>query len=108
MHFHKDKTETWLCLKGAVQVELMDMKDASTSTIYINEGGVFHIDPMTPHQITCMADDTVILESSSKDTPEDNYRIRPGDSQKSREAAVEWPDNALDTFSTKRQEGYLK
>ena len=91
MHFHKDKTETWLCTRGSVMVELMDMKDATTSKIYIDEGGTFHIEPMTPHQVTCMKDNTVILEASSKDMPEDNYRIRPGDSQDGRQG---WPSKS--------------
>ena len=87
MHFHKDKTETWLCLRGAVMVDLIDLSDASKSKVYVTQGGIFHIDPMTPHQVTCTEDDTVILEASSKDTPEDNYRILPGNSQESKEYA---------------------
>ena len=87
MHFHKDKTETWFCLRGAVMVDLIDLSDASKSKVYVTQGGIFHIDPMTPHQVTCTEDDTVILEASSKDTPEDNYRILPGNSQESKEYA---------------------
>ena len=82
MHFHKDKTETWLVQSGAVSVEIMDMSDASTRKVLIEKGGTLHLKPMTPHQVTSIEDNTVILEASSKDTPEDNYRISPGDSQK--------------------------
>tara|TARA_B100000953_G_scaffold8869_1_gene7896 strand:- start:468 stop:851 length:384 start_codon:yes stop_codon:yes gene_type:complete len=82
MHFHKNKTETWLVQEGAIQVELMDMSDATTKVIVIKKGGTLHLEPMTPHQITCLENNTVIIEASSKDTPEDNYRISPGDSQK--------------------------
>ena len=81
-HFHKNKTETWLIQKGSVSVEMMDMKDATTRTIILKEGDTLHIPPMTPHQVTNLIPETVILEASSKDTPEDNYRIAPGDSQK--------------------------
>jgi mannose-6-phosphate isomerase-like protein (cupin superfamily) len=81
MHFHKDKTETWLIQQGAVSVVLMDMSDASTRKIILSQGGVLHIEPMTPHQVTNIEKNTIILEASSKDTPEDNYRISPGDSQ---------------------------
>jgi len=38
-----------------------------------------------------MKDNTVILEASSKDMPEDNYRIRPGDSQDERQG---WPSKS--------------
>ena len=79
MHFHKDKTETWLIQQGVVSV--VDMSDASTRKIILSQGGVLHIEPMTPHQVTNIEKNTIILEASSKDTPEDNYRISPGDSQ---------------------------
>jgi len=82
MHFHKNKTETWLVQSGAIEVELMDMRDSSTRVMIVNQGGTIHIEPMTPHQVTCLENDTVIIEASSEDTTEDNYRIRPGDSQK--------------------------
>lgn len=81
MHFHKNKTETWLILEGAVQVEIMDMSDSSTKKVVVTKGGTLHLEPMTPHQVEALEDETVILEASSKDTPEDNYRISPGDSQ---------------------------
>ena len=81
MHFHKNKTETWLVVEGSVEVELMDMTDATTRKVIISKGGTLHLDPMTPHQVTCLEKNTVIIEASSKDTIEDNYRISPGDSQ---------------------------
>tara|TARA_B100000470_G_C19543290_1_gene281461 strand:- start:22 stop:417 length:396 start_codon:yes stop_codon:yes gene_type:complete len=81
MHFHKNKTETWLIQRGAVEVELMDMRDSSTRLVTLEKGGTLHIEPMTPHQVVSLEDNTVILEASSEDTPEDNYRIRAGDSQ---------------------------
>ena len=62
-------------------VDLIDLSDGTKSKVYVTKGGIFHLDPLTPHQVTCTEDDTVILEASSKDSPEDNYRILPGDSQ---------------------------
>lgn len=82
MHFHKNKTETWLIQSGSVKVELIDMTDASRREVILAKGEVLHLEPMTPHQVTCLEDNTVILEASSKDTEEDNYRIAPGDSQR--------------------------
>lgn len=81
-HFHKDKTETWLIQQGKIQVELMDMSDSSTRMEYYEKGQVLHIPPMTPHQVTCLENDTVIIEASSEDKASDNYRIKPGDSQR--------------------------
>jgi mannose-6-phosphate isomerase-like protein (cupin superfamily) len=82
MHFHKEKDETWTVLKGAIKLELMDMTDATTRVVIVNHGGVIRIKPMTPHQVTSLEDDTVIMEVSTKDSVEDNHRIIPGDSQK--------------------------
>ena len=74
MHFHKDKTETWLIQRGVVSV--VDMSDASTRKIILSQGGVLHIEPMAPHQVTNIEKNTIILEASSKDTIEDNYRTK--------------------------------
>ncbi len=52
MLFHKDKTETWLIQQGVVSV--VDMSDASTRKIILSQGGVLHIEPMAPHQVTNM------------------------------------------------------
>jgi mannose-6-phosphate isomerase-like protein (cupin superfamily) len=81
MHFHKEKDETWCIKQGAVKIELMDMHDSTTSVVIVNEGGVIRIKPMTPHQVTCLEDDTIVTEVSTHDLDDDNYRIRPGDSQ---------------------------
>lgn len=84
MHFHKVKDETWKVLNGSVKIELMDMTDSSTSFIVLEKGQTIRIEPFTPHQVTCIEDNTIIMEVSSEDSVEDNYRIRPGDSQKSK------------------------
>jgi hypothetical protein len=44
------------------------------------EGDIFHIAPLHPHQVICIEAGT-ILEVSTPDSVEDNYRISPGDSQ---------------------------
>jgi len=82
MHFHKNKTETWVIKQGSVKIEFMDMLDSSTNVVIMNATDVTTIQPMTPHQVTCLEDDTIIMEASSKDEETDNYRIRPGDSQR--------------------------
>ncbi len=81
MHFHKIKDETWKILSGSIKVELMDLSDSSTTFVIIEKGEKIRIEPFTPHQVTCLEDNTVIMEVSSRDSIEDNYRIRPGDSQ---------------------------
>ena len=81
MHFHKDKEETWYVLSGTFEVEVIDTSDASLRKKMIGIGCVHHNDPMVPHRITCLEAGTII-EVSTPDSVEDNYRILPGDSQK--------------------------
>lgn len=80
MHFHKEKRETWLILSGKFQLEVIDTTDASRKVIMLEEGEVHTNEPMVPHQLTCIEEGT-ILEISTPDSVEDNYRVLPGDSQ---------------------------
>lgn len=80
MHFHKEKRETWLVLSGKFRLELINTNDASRKIIMLEEGEVHTNEPMVPHQLTCIEEGT-ILEISTPDSVEDNYRVLPGDSQ---------------------------
>jgi mannose-6-phosphate isomerase-like protein (cupin superfamily) len=82
MHFHCEKDETWFVLSGVFEVEMIDTKDASIRKITLIEGNTQHIPPLVPHRVTCIEAGTII-EVSTPDSVEDNYRVMPGDSQKS-------------------------
>ena len=80
MHFHSVKEETWRVMSGKFLLRFIQTSDA---TIFEHEGttgDVFHIAPLHPHQIICLEAGT-ILEVSTADSVEDNYRVLPGDSQ---------------------------
>jgi len=47
----------------------------------LNQGDVWHNPPLLPHQLICIEAGTII-EVSTSDSVEDNYRVVPGDSQK--------------------------
>lgn len=81
MHFHAEKEETWYVLSGLFEVNWIDTKDASQGTSYLQEGDVWHNPPLMPHRLTCLEKGTII-EVSTPDSVEDNYRVLPGDSQK--------------------------
>lgn len=81
MHFHAEKDETWYVLSGKITVKYIDTADASEHYVELNPGDVWHNPPLLPHQIICVADATVI-EVSTADSVEDNYRVQPGDSQR--------------------------
>jgi mannose-6-phosphate isomerase-like protein (cupin superfamily) len=81
MHFHREKEETWYVLSGKFEIEVIDTKNADVRKKIIGEGMIHHNDPLVPHRITCLEAGTII-EVSTPDSVEDNYRVLPGDSQK--------------------------
>lgn len=80
MHFHAEKEETWYVLSGEFKVECIDTKTASVYNKILKKGDVWHNPPLLPHRITCL-DSGSIIEVSTPDSVEDNYRVLPGDSQ---------------------------
>jgi mannose-6-phosphate isomerase-like protein (cupin superfamily) len=80
MHFHKDKDETWYVLSGKFVVFYINTTDASVYRTELNTGDTWRNAPMLPHQLLCLEQGTII-EVSTPDSIEDNYRVLPGDSQ---------------------------
>ena len=81
MHFHKEKDETWHVLSGKFIVKYIETTDATQEECELNVGDTWHNEPLFPHQLICVEAGTII-EVSTPDSVEDNYRILPGDSQK--------------------------
>lgn len=81
MHFHKEKIETWYVMAGKFIVNWINTHDATNHTISLSPGDVWHNNPLVPHQLYC-EEAGVIIEVSTPDSIEDNFRIMPGDSQK--------------------------
>lgn len=81
MHFHKDKDETWFVLNGQFKVVWIDTVDATEHEVILNANDVWRNKPLFPHQVICL-EEGVIIEVSTPDSVEDNYRVRKGDSQK--------------------------
>lgn len=81
MHFHSIKDESWYILNGVFEVEYIDTTNASIHTKTLTTGDTWHNPPLSPHRVTCITVGTII-EVSTCDSVEDNYRVMPGDSQK--------------------------
>ena len=81
MHFHAQKDESWYVLSGVFRIRFIETADASQHEILLKEGGVWRNRPLQPHQVECIEAGTII-EVSTPDSVEDNYRVAPGDSQK--------------------------
>jgi len=81
MHFHSNKDETWYVLSGKFKLTCIDTKTANSWTKDLGPNDIWHNPPLLPHQLTCVEEGTII-EVSTPDSVEDNYRIQPGDSQR--------------------------
>lgn len=81
MHFHAIKDEAWYVMDGVFHVTWINTLDASKITTKLTKGDVWRNEPLTPHQVECIEEGTII-EVSTPDSVEDNYRVMPGDSQK--------------------------
>jgi quercetin dioxygenase-like cupin family protein len=81
MHFHADKDESWFVLDGLFEIKYIQTKDASLRSQILKPGDTWRNEPLEPHQLICLEAGTII-EVSTADSVEDNYRINPGDSQK--------------------------
>lgn len=80
MHFHAEKDESWYVLSGKFVVRWIVTEDASVKERELDPGNTWHNQPLVPHQIICMEAGTII-EVSTPDSIEDNYRVAKGDSQ---------------------------
>lgn len=81
MHFHSKKDESWYVLNGKFVVETINTSNASVHKTTLNEGDTWRNLPLQPHRLICIEEGTII-EVSTADSVEDNYRVMPGDSQK--------------------------
>lgn len=81
MHFHAQKDETWHVLSGRFIVQYIDTTNAQLKDRYLEVGDTWHNPPLLPHRLICVEKGSII-EVSTPDSVEDNYRVMPGDSQK--------------------------
>jgi mannose-6-phosphate isomerase-like protein (cupin superfamily) len=80
MHFHAEKAESWYVLRGKFIVRHIGTRNAAVYEVELNQGNTWHNTPLMPHQLVCLEAGTII-EVSTPDSVEDNYRVAPGDSQ---------------------------
>lgn len=81
MHFHKNKDESWYVQSGSFTLKMIDTQDGSVREQTLNKGDAIRIFPLEVHQLIALEDDSEIIEVSTADSAEDNYRVAPGDNQ---------------------------
>lgn len=81
MHFHKEKHETWIVQKGSFIVRWIDTETAEIKETVLSENDTWCNLPLVPHQLEALEDHSIVVEVSTADSIEDNFRVFPGDSQ---------------------------
>lgn len=81
MHYHLAKDESWTVNRGKFLLRYIDTGSATIHEKILNTGDNWHNPPGLPHQLEALEADSVIVEVSTADSVEDNFRIFPGDSQ---------------------------
>ena len=75
LHFHKEKTKTWFVNAGKFEVQWINTKDGKVYAQELNEGSIFHVDPLTPTKLKAMTNNSAIAETSNPNVAEDFYRL---------------------------------
>lgn len=82
MHFHLAKHESWYVLDGRFGVHWIDPHTATLNMMILERGDTWVNAPGDVHRLHCHKPGR-ILEVSTADSSADNYRVAPGDSQRS-------------------------
>ena len=81
MHFHVKKREVFFLLYGKIMLSWIDYTNSKKYERIFHESDVIEIPRLVNHQITAL-EETLIIEFSTTDYPDDSYRVMAGDSQK--------------------------
>lgn len=81
-HYHRIKTESWYVLQGSFVMYTIDLTNAKKIQIQLRQGDCVDIHPLVPHQLQCLEDNSIIIETSTHHIDADSYRILPGYSSK--------------------------
>ena len=78
LHFHKDKSEIFLCALGEIELETITPSGVK-QTETMQTGDRVIIPPCTPHRMTGVTDISILIEVSTHHENSDSYRIEKGD-----------------------------
>ncbi len=80
MHFHSKKKETWYVDSGEFILKWINTKNANICEQKIKKNDIIHLNILTIHQLICIEEGRII-EVSTEDDINDNFRVFPGDNQ---------------------------
>jgi len=77
MLFHTKKNKTWFINSGSFKIKWIKTDTAEVLEKTLTEGETWSIDPLTPHQLECLIDNSSLTEVSTPDLLDDYHRIIP-------------------------------
>lgn len=78
LHIHRLKNESFVLVQGAMEVELYAPDSTKHTTVLAEPMSSVVVPLCTPHTFSVPADqefNTIFIESSTEDDPEDSYRL---------------------------------
>jgi len=81
MHFHKEREKSWFVNAGVFQLRYIDTSTCELKQVTLKEGDTHTVMPLVPHQLIAMSPEAMIIEVSTPEKENDNYKVSPGDSQ---------------------------
>jgi hypothetical protein len=77
LSFHQQTQKTWFINSGDFRIRWIDTADGKLYEKHVKEGGVFHIEPLTPVSIESLTSDGSIAEVATPEIDDDNYCVIP-------------------------------
>lgn len=78
MHFHIKKHETFYVQQGKFCIKWIDTSNAQIFEKILNQGDVWINEPIVPHQLKALVDNSIIFEVSTTHYDDDSYRVMSG------------------------------
>ena len=77
-HYHENKHETFVVVKGLFEIEWYHLDDeGNRGEGKFGPGAALVLQPRTVHRVKCLAPVGIIVEASSKEDPDDCVRLEP-------------------------------
>lgn len=75
LHFHKSKTKTWFVNSGKFKVQWVDTSNGKSFAQELDEGSVFHVEPLKPVMLQSLINNSIMAETSSNNDLTDFYKL---------------------------------
>jgi mannose-6-phosphate isomerase-like protein (cupin superfamily) len=83
LHYHKEKDETFIIIKGEVQLEVGGPCQLGLDKLYpkkkvyrLKVGESYRLEPHTVHRFTSISNNSIILEVSTHHDDEDSIKLK--------------------------------